>query len=54
MAVAIAVNGCVYCSWFHAKQAVDSGISEDEIKNMMSLQFQADADEYELMALLYV
>jgi len=53
MAVTTAVNGCVYCSWFHAKQAVDSGISEDEIKNMMSLQFQADADEYELMALLY-
>ena len=53
MTVTTAVNGCVYCSWFHAKQAVNSGISEEEVKNMMDLQFQADAGEYELMALLY-
>ena len=53
MTVTSAVNGCIYCSWFHAKQAVNIGISEEEVKNMMELQFHADADEYELMALLY-
>ena len=53
MTVTTAVNGCTYCSWFHAKQALASGITEEEIKNMMNLQFQADAKESELMALLY-
>lgn len=53
MTVTSAVNGCIYCSWFHAKQAISSGISEEEVKNMMELQFHADAKEHELMALLY-
>jgi AhpD family alkylhydroperoxidase len=53
MNVTSAVNGCVYCQWFHAKQAISSGISEEEIKNMMKLQFQADAMDFELMAMLY-
>ncbi len=53
MTVVTAVNGCTYCAWFHAKQAVASGLSEDEIKNILNLQFKADASDYELMALLY-
>ncbi len=53
MNVTTAVNGCTYCAWFHAKQALASGISEEEIQNMMNLQFHADAEEFELMALLY-
>ena len=53
MNVTTAVNGCTYCSWFHAKQAIGCGISEAEIRNIMKLQFQADATEFELMALLY-
>lgn len=53
MTVVTAVNGCSYCTWFHAKQAVASGISEDEIKNMLSLQFNADASDDEIVALLY-
>jgi AhpD family alkylhydroperoxidase len=53
MNVTTAVNGCTYCAWFHAKQALTIGISEEEIQNMMNLQFQADAEEFELMALLY-
>lgn len=53
MNVTTAVNGCTYCSWFHAKQALASGISEEEIQNMMDLQFKTDAKEFELMALLY-
>lgn len=47
------VNGCIYCSWFHAKQAVKSGLTEKEIKEMMQLQFQTNASDFELPALLY-
>jgi AhpD family alkylhydroperoxidase len=53
MVVTTAVNGCVYCSWFHSKKALETGMSEEEVKNMMSLQFQASATEFELMALQY-
>lgn len=53
MTVVTAVNGCSFCTWFHAKQAVASGISEAELQNMFNLQFQADASEDELTALLY-
>jgi len=53
MNVVTAVNGCVYCAWFHAKLAASSGISQEEIKNMMRLQFQTDASDHELPALLY-
>jgi AhpD family alkylhydroperoxidase len=53
MTVTTAVNGCTYCAWFHAKQAVSAGISKEEVKNMLNLQFQADASEFEIMGLLY-
>ncbi len=53
MTVTTAVNGCVYCSWYHAKQAVAAGIGDEEVKNMFNLQFQAGASDFELMALLY-
>ncbi|MCF8360748.1 MAG: carboxymuconolactone decarboxylase family protein [Prolixibacteraceae bacterium] len=53
MNVVTAVNGCIYCSWLHARQALYSGISQEELKNVIKLQFQADASEYELTALLY-
>lgn len=48
-----AVNGCIYCSWLDAKLAMKSGISEEEIKNMLNLEFHTNASEYELPALLY-
>jgi AhpD family alkylhydroperoxidase len=53
MTVVTAVNGCTYCTWFHAKQAVSSGISEDEVKNMLKLQFDSDATDFEMLGLLY-
>ncbi len=53
MTVTSAVNGCVYCQWFHAKKAVSTGISKGEIKNLLNLQFQTDASDFELNALLY-
>lgn len=53
MLVTTAVNGCVYCEWFHAKQALASGIAEEEMQNMLKLQFDADASYAEMMGLLY-
>ncbi len=53
MTVVTAVNGCVYCTWFHAKQSLKSGISRKEIKNMLNLQFKTDASDFELPGLLY-
>ncbi len=53
MFVTTAVNGCVYCAWFHARRAVASGMSEEEVKDLLDLQFQAQASDYEIMALLY-
>jgi len=53
MTVTTAVNGCTYCTWYHAKTAAASGISVEEVKNLFNLQFQADASDFELMALLY-
>jgi AhpD family alkylhydroperoxidase len=29
------VNGCAMCSYYHAKAALESGMSDDEIKNML-------------------
>ena len=48
-----AVNGCTYCSWLDAKLAIKSGISKEEINNMLNLQFHTDASESELNALLF-
>lgn len=53
MTVVTAVNGCTYCAWFHARQAVKSGLSEAEVRNLLNLQFQADASSFELFALCY-
>jgi AhpD family alkylhydroperoxidase len=53
MTVVTAVNGCRYCAWFHARQAIASGLDPQEVRNMMNLQFQTDANEEDLPALLY-
>jgi len=53
MLVVTAVNGCSYCSWYHAKQAVASGMSEKEIRDMFNLQFSTSAEDHELLALLF-
>ncbi len=53
MTVVTAVNGCTYCSWFHAKVAVSSGMTEEEVKEMMNLQFNTNTNKRELAALLY-
>lgn len=53
MLVVTAVNGCVYCEWFHAKMAKRSGISNSEIHNLLNSQFKVSSNEEEIQALLY-
>ena len=53
MLVVTAVNGCVYCEWFHAKMAKRSGISNSEIHDLLNSQFAVSAKEDEVQALLY-
>lgn len=53
MLVVTAVNGCRYCSWFHAKQALSSGMTENKIREILDLQFHANASAQEIPALLY-
>jgi len=53
MVVVSSVNACRFCQWFHAKKAVESGVDTEEVKNMLELQFQANAPDREITALLY-
>lgn len=53
MSVVTAVNGCVYCSWFHAREATAAGISQEEIDDLFQLQFDTEADDFELPAMMY-
>jgi len=53
MTIITAVNGCIYCSWFHAHQALSSGMSELQVKGLFDLQFDSDATGFELIGLLY-
>jgi AhpD family alkylhydroperoxidase len=53
MMVVTAVNGCTYCTWFHAQEAATSGMSNDEITQMFDLQFKASASEHDLPGLLF-
>ncbi len=52
MLAVTAVNGCRYCSYFHAKQALQSGIESDEIKRLLSGDIAGCPDE-EVIAVIY-
>ena len=36
MLAVTAVNGCRYCSWFHTRQALGSGLAEEEIRDLLA------------------
>jgi AhpD family alkylhydroperoxidase len=36
MLAVTAVNGCRYCSYFHSRQALKSGISSEEIRQLLA------------------
>ena len=53
MMVVTEVNGCRYCSAFHAKEALKSGISNEELKILLAGEIPADAPLEEVPALVY-
>jgi AhpD family alkylhydroperoxidase len=46
------VNGCRYCSYFHAREALRAGISQEELASVASMEFSESPPEQQ-PALLY-
>lgn len=53
MMVVTEVNDCRYCRSFHVPQAVDCGLSEEEIQDILAGQLPETAPEEEIPALAY-
>jgi AhpD family alkylhydroperoxidase len=47
------VNGCRYCSYYHAKEALKAGISNDELAALMEGSIPKDTPKDEIPALLF-
>lgn len=47
------VNGCRYCSYYHAQEALKAGISDDELESLMTGTIPTDTPKDEIPALLY-
>ena len=52
MLAVTSVNNCRYCSYFHTKQALKSGLTPDEIDQLLSGDI-GNCPENEAVALLY-
>ena len=52
MLAVTAVNGCRYCSYFHAKQAIKDGLAPEEISQLLSGDV-ANCPEDEAVAVIY-
>jgi AhpD family alkylhydroperoxidase len=52
MLAVTAVNGCRYCSYFHSKQALKSGVTSEEISNLLSGDV-ANCPQDEAVAVIY-
>lgn len=53
MMVVTEVNGCRYCSHFHSSQALNSGVSEEELRELLAGNIPARSPAEELPALFY-
>ena len=53
MMVVTQVNGCRYCSYFHAQEALKAGIAEGELKSLLAGAIPDDCPSEEYSALLY-
>ena len=53
MMVVTQVNGCRYCSYFHAKSALQAGVGTNELKAILAGQIPEDTPSEELPALVY-
>jgi AhpD family alkylhydroperoxidase len=47
------VNGCRYCSYYHSKEALKAGISDDELAALMGGNIPKDTPKDEIPALLF-
>ena len=52
MLAVTSVEGCRYCSYFHSKLAIKGGVSQEEIGNLLSGDFEGCPEE-EALAVLY-
>ena len=52
MLAVTAVEGCRYCSYFHTKQALKSGVTPEEISRLLSGDI-ANCPEDEALAVIY-
>jgi AhpD family alkylhydroperoxidase len=52
MLAATQVNGCRYCSYAHARMALQAGISEAELRDLLAGEF-GQLPEHELSAVLF-
>ena len=53
MMVVTEVNGCRYCSYYHSRQALTSGVPESELRELLAGSIPQGAPAEELPALLY-
>jgi AhpD family alkylhydroperoxidase len=53
MMVVTEVNGCRYCSYYHARLALQAGISQDELRELLAGSIPPDAPQDELPGLAY-
>ena len=53
MTVVTRINGCTYCAWFHTHVSLRSGIPQNDLKEIMDMQFGTSAEPYEMTALVY-
>lgn len=53
MIVVTEVNGCRYCSWYHSGQSLKAGVSNDELRSLLSGQIPQDSPAEEMTALVY-
>lgn len=47
------VNGCRYCSWFHTSMLHLEGVAEEEIRQILNLQFHERIDAGEIVGLTF-
>jgi AhpD family alkylhydroperoxidase len=53
MMVVTEVNGCRYCSYFHARLSLSAGLSPEELRQLLSGSIPKDTPQDELLALSY-
>ena len=53
MLVVTEVNGCRYCSYYHAREALKAGVPAQELKELLAGSIPQDSPEEEYPALVY-